>query len=35
VWGSAPELGMKRPGTHARFVTFPRPGCHASLSASP
>src|SRR6187200_1024198 len=23
VWGSAPELGMKRPGTHARFVTLP------------
>src|SRR6478609_9256521 len=19
VWGSAPQLGMKRPGTHARF----------------
>jgi NADPH:quinone reductase len=23
VWGSAPELGMKRPGTHARFVALP------------
>ena len=23
VWGSAPELGMKRPGTHARFVSLP------------
>jgi hypothetical protein len=22
VWGSAPELGAKRPGTHARFVTL-------------
>src|SRR5262245_21075869 len=23
VWGSAPQLGMKRPGTHARFVALP------------
>jgi NADPH:quinone reductase-like Zn-dependent oxidoreductase len=23
VWGSAPELGMNRPGTHARFVALP------------
>src|SRR5215475_3047081 len=23
VWGSAPELGMRRPGTHARFVALP------------
>jgi NADPH:quinone reductase-like Zn-dependent oxidoreductase len=23
VWGSAPALGMTRPGTHARFVTLP------------
>jgi len=23
VWGSGPALGMKRPGTHARFVTLP------------
>ena len=23
VWGSAPELGMQRPGTHARFVALP------------
>ena len=23
VWGSAPELGMTRPGTHARFVSLP------------
>ena len=23
VWGSAPQLGMTRPGTHARFVVLP------------
>ena len=23
VWGSAPQVGMKRPGTHARFVALP------------
>jgi NADPH:quinone reductase len=23
VWGSAPQLGMTRPGTHARFVALP------------
>lgn len=23
VWGSAPELGMTRPGTHAQFVALP------------
>src|SRR6516225_3207487 len=23
VWGSAPQLGMKRPGTHARYVALP------------
>jgi NADPH2:quinone reductase len=23
VWGSGPALGMKRPGTHARFVALP------------
>jgi NADPH:quinone reductase-like Zn-dependent oxidoreductase len=23
VWGSSPDLGMKRPGTHARFVALP------------
>jgi NADPH:quinone reductase-like Zn-dependent oxidoreductase len=23
VWGTAPELGLKRPGTHARFVALP------------
>ncbi|MEY9862013.1 NADPH2:quinone reductase [Catenulispora sp. GAS73] len=23
VWGSGPNLGMKRPGTHARFVALP------------
>src|SRR5215469_2260106 len=23
VWGAAPELGFKRPGTHARFVALP------------
>jgi len=23
VWGSSPQLGMKRPGTHARFVALP------------
>jgi NADPH:quinone reductase-like Zn-dependent oxidoreductase len=23
VWGSAPQLGMKRPGPHARFVALP------------
>jgi NADPH:quinone reductase-like Zn-dependent oxidoreductase len=23
VWGSAPQLGMQRPGTHARFVALP------------
>ena len=23
VWGSAPQLGMKRPGAHARFVALP------------
>src|SRR6478609_3822878 len=23
VWGSAPQLGMTRPGTHARFVGLP------------
>jgi NADPH:quinone reductase-like Zn-dependent oxidoreductase len=23
VWGSAPQLGMSRPGTHARFVALP------------
>ena len=23
VWGSAPELGMMRPGTHARYVVLP------------
>jgi NADPH2:quinone reductase len=24
VWGSAPQLGMTRPGTHARFVALPK-----------
>src|SRR5262245_6685784 len=24
VWGSAPQLGMTRPGTHARFVALPQ-----------
>jgi NADPH:quinone reductase-like Zn-dependent oxidoreductase len=24
VWGSAPQLGMKRPGTHAQFVALPQ-----------
>jgi NADPH:quinone reductase-like Zn-dependent oxidoreductase len=23
VWGSAPQLGMRRPGTHAQFVALP------------
>jgi NADPH2:quinone reductase len=23
VWGSSPQLGMKRPGTHAQFVALP------------
>ena len=23
VWGSGPDLGMKRPGTHARFIALP------------
>jgi NADPH:quinone reductase and related Zn-dependent oxidoreductases len=23
VWGSSPQLGMQRPGTHARFVALP------------
>ncbi|MGH2940994.1 MAG: quinone oxidoreductase family protein [Solirubrobacterales bacterium] len=23
VWGSAPQVGMQRPGTHARFVALP------------
>jgi NADPH:quinone reductase len=34
-WGSAPQLGMKRSGTHARSWPFLRRGCPASLCASP